>query len=241
LHIYSLPAEGAFPAPGDAAQEDPFMKQRTTRWLTILLAAVPIAALTAAVPEDYKGKPWRGKMQVIPGKITAAYYDTGGEGVAYHDTDAKNQGSGSLNRGPEEKNNFRKDEGVDISYTKAAFDRFADGKVLAIDHYYIGWTKAGEWVKYTVDVKKPGTYQVNMLASSNNKNAEISLSVNGADNTGLIVVESTGHWHTWKMYENVAEIKLDQGPQVMTLKFVKEGNMNVQYLEFVPKAERESK
>jgi hypothetical protein len=221
------------------------MKQRTTRGLTILLltaaAAVPIAALTAAVPEDYKGKPWRGKMQVIPGKITAAYYDTGGEGVAYHDIDAKNRGSGSLNRGPEEKNNFRKDEGVDISYTKAAFDKFADGKVLEIDHYYVGWTMAGEWVNYTVDVKKPGTYQVNMLASSNNKNAEISLAVNGADKTGSIVVESTGHWHTWKMYDNVAEIKLDQGPQVLTLKFVKEGNMNVQYLEFVPKAEKESK
>jgi hypothetical protein len=28
---------------------------------------------------------------------------------------------------------------------------------------------------------------------------------------------------------------------LLTLKFVKQGNMNVQYLEFVPKAERESK
>jgi hypothetical protein len=162
-------------------------------------------------------------------------YDVGGEGVAYHDGDAINHGSGSLNRGPEEKNNFRKNEGVDISYTKPAFDKFTDGKKLEVDQYYVGWTAAGEWLNYTVDVKEAGVYEVRMLASSNNKNAEISLSINGADKTGSIVLESTGHWHTWKNYEKIAEVTLEQGPQLLTLKFIKEGNMNVQYLEFVPK------
>ncbi len=203
--------------------------------LTTAVVGILAGLLAAAVPEDYKGKPWKGEMQAIPGKITAAFYDAGGEGVAYHDTDKVNHGSGELNRGPEEKNNFRKDEGVDISYTKAAFDKFKDGKLLEVDKYYVGWTAAGEWLNYTVDVKEAGTYTINLLASSNNKNAEISFSVNGADKTGSIVLESTGYYHTWKMYNNIAEITLEKGPQLLTLKFVKEGNMNVQYMEFVAK------
>ena len=32
-----------------------------------------------------------------PGRVDCAYYDRGGEGVAYHDVDAKNNGSGVLN------------------------------------------------------------------------------------------------------------------------------------------------
>lgn len=44
----------------------------------------------AALPPDYQGKPfedaiYKGGPQVIPGKVECAYYDLGGEGVAYHD------------------------------------------------------------------------------------------------------------------------------------------------------------
>jgi hypothetical protein len=54
-----------------------------------------------------------------------AYYDLGGEGVAYHDTDPKNQGSGELNPADGTYlNEFRINEGVDTSYTK--FDRKPD-------------------------------------------------------------------------------------------------------------------
>lgn len=34
------------------------------------------------------GKPWQNKMQQIPGKIECEYYDEGGEGIAYHDSDS---------------------------------------------------------------------------------------------------------------------------------------------------------
>ena len=43
----------------------------------------------------------------------------GGEGVAYHDSDAKNNGSGALNPADGTYlNEFRMNEGVDTSYTK---------------------------------------------------------------------------------------------------------------------------
>ena len=38
-----------------------------------------------------------GGAQKIPGRVECAYYDRGGEGVTYHDTDARNNGSGALN------------------------------------------------------------------------------------------------------------------------------------------------
>ena len=185
-------------------------------------------------PADYKGKPWEGKAQVIPGKVFAAYYDVGGNGVAYQNQDTKNHGSGELNRGPEEKNNFRKDEGISISYTKAAFDHWPNGGVLPVDLYYVGWTSTGESINYTVDVKEAGTYQINLQASSNNQDAQISFSVNGQDQTGPIILVSTGNWHTWGMFNDVAEVRLNKGRNLITFKFIKEGNMNVYAMEFVP-------
>src|SRR5258708_6055890 len=46
----------------------------------------------------YLGTPWP-----IPGKLEAENYDTGGEGIAYHDTDTSNDGG-----------QYRTSEGVDI-------------------------------------------------------------------------------------------------------------------------------
>jgi hypothetical protein len=216
------------------------MKQSKMRRMAVALA--PMVALcamamvlAAAIPADYKGKPWKDKPQEIPGKVWLAYYDVGGEGVGYHDTTKNNQGSGSLNRGPAEKDNFRKDEAPDLSYTKAAFDKWkADGKKLDVDEYYIGWTDAGEWLNCTVDVKEAGTYVVNLKSSAHNEGTQDSIAIDGKDVTGPFNVTTTGDWHTWMMHNGVAKIKLEKGLHLLTFKFEKEGNQNVMWLEFVP-------
>ncbi len=67
-------------------------------WLTSAKAddATPSAGMTpvADFPKNYQGIPftdskYTGGAQKIPGKVMCAYYDLGGEGVAYHDTDAQ--------------------------------------------------------------------------------------------------------------------------------------------------------
>src|ERR1700728_452182 len=74
--------------------------------------------------KDYQGKPFQDSVyhdgpQKIPGRVQCAYYDLGGEGVAYHDSDARNNGSGALNpANGTYLNEFRMIEGVDTSYTK---------------------------------------------------------------------------------------------------------------------------
>ena len=77
--------------------------------------------------QGYKGKPYCRKAQIVPGRLECAYYD---EGIAYHDKDPLNHGSGELNHKPghcepgvpENICFFRKNEGVDISYTEQRAD-----------------------------------------------------------------------------------------------------------------------
>jgi len=110
----------------------------------------------AAHAVRYTGKPFRSRAQKIPGRVQAELYDAGGEGVAYHDSDAVNSGSGTLNKGDSDLDRFRRDEAVDISYTKPEIDKTIDGQDEKPGELYLGWTAPGEWVRYTVYVEWGG-------------------------------------------------------------------------------------
>src|SRR6266404_6992958 len=85
---------------------------------------VAVSESSAVDHDNYKGNPYHDSRyqsgaQKIPGRVDCAYYDLAGEGIAYHDTDSKNNGSGALNPADGTYlNQFRMDEGVDTSYTK---------------------------------------------------------------------------------------------------------------------------
>ena len=146
--------------------------------------------------------------------MLCAYYDLGGEGVAYHDTDPQNHGSGELNPADGTYlNEFRIHEGVDTSYTK--FDRKPDpiddnpyDKIVPPrDLPYVGWTEPGEWFNITVDVAQAGTYAADFLYTSN-RGGTISIDVNGKDATGPLQVPTTydsadpvawRQWHHWNL------------------------------------------
>ncbi len=60
--------------------------------ITLVLILQISIGINAQIPEDYKGKPFKpdpcaAEAQVIPGRIELAYYDKGGEGIAYHEND----------------------------------------------------------------------------------------------------------------------------------------------------------
>ena len=205
--------------------------------LRLLMLAAAVGGVAGAQAQSgYQGKPYQGRPQVIPGRVEMELYDSGGEGVAYHDTDAVNHGSGELNKGDSFLDRFRQDEGVDISYTKKDIDKTVEGVQEKVGELYLGWTAPGEWVNYTVDVKASGTYTINAHMSSRTDAAQISLAFDGVDKTGPILLPTTTHWHIWRIATNLAQVKLEQGPQVMKLSVLKEGNFNLDYLEFVPAA-----
>jgi hypothetical protein len=126
--------------------------------------AVVLHAAGQSYQEHYKGTPYQdGRYkrgaQTIPGRVECAYYDLGGEGVAYHDTDSKNNGSGGLNPADGTYlNEFRMNEGVDVSYTKFhdEIDNNPYNPVLPPENQlYVGWTEPGEWFNISFKLRMP--------------------------------------------------------------------------------------
>jgi len=191
---------------------------------------------------DAKDKP-KGDLQQIQGKVQCELYDQGGEGIAYHDTDAINNGSGKLNPANGTfLNEFRMKEGVDISYTKSNdIDNNPYNMVEPLmGELYAGWTEPGEWINYTVKVNKTGNYQVGLMYTASGDGG-ISLSLDGKELTNELRIPSTRNvkepvewrqWHHWNRIDSLAIVKLKKGIHILTLKTVSHGNMNYDYLEF---------
>jgi len=190
------------------------------------------------------GTAWQHKIQQIPGRVECEYYNTGGEGIAYHDSDSTNNGSGKLNPANGTfLNEFRMHEGVDISYTKA-HDHIDDNlfNVVApkMDQLYVGWTVPGEWIKYTVNVTESRNYRIGVMYTLNGDGA-IALDMDGKALTSALKIRSTHddrdtvawrQWHHWNRTDSLTTVNLQKGTHVLTIHIVTNGNMNLDYLEF---------
>jgi hypothetical protein len=143
----------------------------------------------------------------LPGIVEAEYYDKGGEGVAYHDTDSEN------NAVAYNKDTLRPDEGVDIEATN-------DGS------YNIGWIEDGEYTNYTVNVSEDGYYDIEAkLASKYTGILRVIFSANGA--TREFAAENTGDWQNWTTVTKKG-IYLTAGKQVLKMEF--SGSFNIDRL-----------
>jgi hypothetical protein len=227
--------------------------------LTVLILCACFQALRVAAEGigHYSGKPfedsvYHGGPQKIPGRVECAYYDLGGEGVAYHTADTVNYGSGKLNPADGTYlNQFRMNEAVSTSYTKFQHktpidDNPYDKIVPPENQLYVGWTKPDEWFNMTVEVAKSGVYTVDLLYTSR-RGGTISLERNGKKLTGPVEIVSTAdpaepiawrQWHHWNLMKDMAEVKLPKGVSVLTLRVLTEGNMNLAYLDFEPKRKK---
>ena len=199
---------------------------------------------------NFKGTPhtdmvYKNGAQKVPGKLQCEYYDFGGEGLAYHDSDSINSGSGGLNKADgSHLHEFRINEAVDISYTKFRDPPIDNNAYNFVDpekdQLYIGWTDPGEWTKYTIDVETEGSYELDLMYTANQE-GKISFSVNDIDVSGPVSVPSTfvaedtvamRQWHHWNYIENIAQIQLKEGIQTFTIHTVEIGSMNYDFLHF---------
>ena len=217
---------------------------------SLTLSLLLCAACNSNNIGNYSGTPYedlvyKGGAQTIPGKLQCEYYDFGGEGVAFHDSDSVNSGSGGLNKADGSYlHEFRIDEAVDISYTKFRDPPIDNTSYNFVeqekDQLYVGWTNPGEWIKYTIDVKTEGTYDLGLMYTAN-QNGIISFSVNDLDITGPLSITSTfvaedtvafRQWHHWNYIDNIARVQLKKGIQTFTIHTVEIGSMNYEFVNF---------
>jgi hypothetical protein len=168
----------------------------------------------ASAPPPSNQTPYGGSAATIPGRIEAERFDEGGEGVAYHDADPANQGG-----------DFRS-TGVDLDTTN-------DGG------YYVGWTRAGEWLEYTVNVTQSTSYRLRIRVASQGQGGTFHLEVDGANKTGALTVPNTGNWLAWVELQ-VNNLSLSAGTHILRISMDSNGATgdmgNIDWLDFVPTA-----
>jgi len=128
---------------------------------------------------QYPGKIWK-----IPGIIDARFFDIGGEGKAYHDSNAG------------------------LEKTTLVSPRTAAGpEDVEVEATNVGFIKNDEWLKYTVDSVKSGIYTINVNSASLSNTAIYEISLN--DNVlASITANATGAWQTYQEF-TATNIKID--------------------------------
>lgn len=138
--------------------------------------------------------PYGGRAHAIPGTIQAENYDTGGESVAYHDSETANQGG-----------HYRSD-GVDI---KTASDTGGG--------YAVGWImQTGEWLEYTVNVSSAGSYAFLARVATIYSGKKFHVEIDGVNVTGTLAVPTTATaWDTTWGSVTKSGINLTAGTHTM--------------------------
>ncbi len=134
--------------------------------------------------------PFHGNPHAIPGVIQLVDFDHGGEGVGYSDSGADNIDGF-----------YRPREGVDIQAS-------SEGGSI------VGWIEDGEWLRYTVEVKQPGRYRVDVRHAGGD--GELRIEFDDVDVTGPLRITPTANWQDWT--DLSTEIELPAGRQTMTVR-----------------------
>jgi hypothetical protein len=204
----SAPARGGLRRP----------RSRAVARLAVAVAILSSLTLAGAHAPAYGapavGAPYGGTPAAVPGTVQAANYDTGGQGVGYNVTSTNGTA-----------NSYRPD-GVDLEDTADTQDTSAAGGA-----YDIGWTAAGQWFNYTVDVAAAGTYSVAFrLASPYGITDGLHIAnAAGTNLTGPIAVPDTGGYQDWTTV--TASITLPAGVQTLTVDQDSNG-WNIHYMSF---------
>ncbi len=142
-------------------------------------------------------------------KIQAEDFKQGGEGIGYHDNDAKNQGG-----------LYRPNEGVDIDQRGNP------------EGYSIGWSGAGEWMKYDLNVAA-GAYALSIRAGTYRAGEKLDVSV---DDIKVLTADfpDTGGFDTPQVV-NVGSVQLSAGAHVVKVAYVGSNPaLNLDWMAFVP-------
>src|ERR1700728_697425 len=175
------------------------------------LFALALAGASAggSAPRAATEGPSGGTAAAVPGAVFAENYDTGGQGVAYNVTSVNGTDNGD------------RSDGVDLETT-------TDTGGPAND---LGWTAAGQWFKYTVNVATAGTYTVGLRIAAPSAVAD-GLHIDnsaGTNLSGSVSIPATGGYQTWTTITTT--VTLPAGTQTLTVD-QDNGGWNINFLAF---------
>jgi hypothetical protein len=190
------------------------MGQRYAQEMLKLINVAPVDP----VPQE----PFKGKAIAIPGKVEVEDFDKPGIGknedgtsnASYSDEDSENHGD----------SDYRKDTGVDLYKT-------TDGIAL-------GYTQAGEWLEYTVEVEKDGDFSVSASVAAGNSTSAFKLYIDEKAITDDVSVPQTADnsWDTYKTIDVKDKVSLKAGKHVLKLE-ITANYANIDWIEFSEKGE----
>ncbi len=125
--------------------------------------------------------------------IEAEDYDLGGEGVAYHDDLAKNGG------------NYRPAEYVDIDAAFGSLGQvYTDVAGTYTASHSIGWTVAGEWTAYSVNVPVEGNYIITSRVGNGStvNPLKFHIEFDYQNVTGSLTFPTNKGWWVWQLVES---------------------------------------
>ena len=138
--------------------------------------------------------PYSGTPAPLPGTIQAENFDHGGRGIAFNDTTIGNTGG---------------------AYRTTDIDVDIEATTDAGGGYNVGWTKAGEWLKYTVSVGTAGNYTIEARVAASGAGGTFHIEADGVDKTGPMIIPNTGGWQSWTTISK--SVSLSGGTQVWRL------------------------
>lgn len=154
--------------------------------------------------------------------IYAAHYDLGPSGVAYWDTnDASYQYNG------EDFTNWNtgwlfRNDGVDL---------YGDINDEHDCGYYVGETKPGEWLQYTIDnPNKAASWVFQLRYAINSGSATIRITVNDRPVIPSTTLSSTGGYTKW-VTRGIKNVILPEG-QLRVRIYIEKGALNINWLRF---------
>ena len=154
----------------------------------------------------------------VPGIILATHFDMGSQGLAYYDTEYGNYsssgGTSSWNLGWI----FRND-GVDIS-TDNSGSSDSNG-------YSVGYVRDREWMKYTLDIKQEGYYDIETKYSALNAGGKIQFEINDVHITHQRALGTTGSFSKFNSVTSSTSF-LETGKQVLKVRVVGDVEFNLE-------------
>ncbi len=178
------------------------------------ISNIPLADFSNPVPQA----PFKNAF-VFPALVQAEDYDEGGQGVSYSDKDIANQG------------NAYREDGVDVvglECSDSAATKDCKG-------FAVGYTQAGEWMEYSVNVPADAKYFVKANVATASETSSFMLLVDNEAVTDTVVVPKTDT--TWDVYKevDVGTVELKQGEHVIRL-LITGDYLNIDWIQFADSA-----